>query len=101
MNYLHKYYLVEAEKQRVLAQYLQAIDNYEQAIKLAKINDYPNDLALARELTAKFYLTWGKKDIARLYLTEAYYSYARWGAIAKVKDLEQNYARLLAPILNQ
>jgi len=100
MNYLHKYYLVEAEKQRLLGQYLQAIDNYEQAIKLAKVNQYPNDLALAQELTAKFYLNWGKKDIARLYLTNAYYSYVRWGATTKVKDLAQNYARLLAPILN-
>jgi len=100
MNYLHKYYLVEAEKQRVLGQYLQAIDNYEQAIKLAKVNQYPNDLALAQELTAKFYLNWSKKDIARLYLINAYYSYVRWGATTKVKDLAQNYARLLAPILN-
>ncbi len=99
MNYRHKYYLVKAEKQRVLGRYLQAIDNYEQAIKLAKINKYPNDLALAQELAAKFYLTWGKQDIARLYLTNSYYSYARWGATAKVEDLAQNYARLLAPIL--
>ena len=100
MNYLHKYYLVAAEKQRVLGKYLQAIDNYEQAIKLAKSNSYTNDLALAQELAAKFYLTWGKQDIARLYLTNAYYSYARWGATAKVENLAQNYARLLAPILN-
>ena len=100
MNYLHKYYLVAAEKQRALGNYLPAIDHYEQAIKLAKSNNYPNDLALAQELAAKFYLTWGKQDIARLYLTNAYYSYARWGATAKVEDLAQNYARLLAPILN-
>ncbi len=100
MNYLHKYHLVAAEKWQVLGQYLQAIDNYEQAIKLAKINKYPNDLALAQELAAKFYLNWGKKDIARLYLTNAYYSYACWGATTKVEDLAQNYPQLLAPILN-
>ena len=61
-------------------------------------NQYPNDLALAQELAAKFYLTWGKQDIARLYLTNSYYSYARWGATAKVKDLAQNYARLLCSL---
>lgn len=100
MNYWHKYYLVEAEKQRVLGKYLQAIENYDRAIRLAKTNNYPNDLALAQELTGKFYLTWDKEDIARLYLTDAYYSYARWGATAKVKCLAKKYSRLLAPILN-
>ncbi|WP_052055264.1 diguanylate cyclase domain-containing protein [Myxosarcina sp. GI1] len=99
MNYWHKYYLVAAEQQRVLGNYLQAIDNYDRAIELAELNKYSNDLALAQELAAKFYLTWGKRNIARLYLTDAYYSYARWGAIAKVKNLAKNYSQLLAPVI--
>ena len=32
-------------------------------------------------------------------MQEAYYGYARWGAKAKVVDLEQRYAQLLQPIL--
>ncbi|XZN89549.1 MAG: AAA family ATPase [Microcoleus sp.] len=101
MNYLHKLYLVDAERHRVLGQNMEAIDNYDRAIKLAKENEYINEEALANELAAKFYLTWGKEKIAQVYLTDAYYAYARWGAKAKVEDLEKRYPQLLAPILNQ
>ncbi|MBD3561585.1 GAF domain-containing protein [Planktothrix sp. FACHB-1355] len=34
-------------------------------------------------------------------MIEAYYAYARWGAKAKVADLEKRYPQLLAPILQQ
>ncbi|MEK0190920.1 MAG: GAF domain-containing protein [Oscillatoriales cyanobacterium] len=101
MNYLHKFYLVEAERHRVLGEKLEAIELYDRAIKLAQENEYINEEALANELAAKFYLTWGKEKIAQVYLTNAYYAYARWGAKAKVEDLEKRYPQLLAPILNQ
>ncbi|MBN3962773.1 ATP-binding sensor histidine kinase [Nostoc sp. NMS8] len=101
MNYLHKYYLVKAEQYRVGGQYLEAMEFYDRAIFLAKENEYINEEALAQELTAKFYLEWGKHKIAQTYLTDAYYSYVRWGALAKVGDLAKRYPQLLAPILQQ
>jgi PAS domain S-box-containing protein len=101
MNYLHKFYLVEAERHRVLGQNMDAIDNYDRAIKLAQENEYINEEAIANELAAKFYLTWEKEKIAQVYLTDAYYAYARWGAKAKIEDLEKRYPQLLAPILHQ
>ncbi len=101
MNFQHKYDLVEAEKARVLGNTLAAMDLYDRAIKGAKENEYINEEALANELAAKFYLTWGKENIAQVYLTNAYYAYARWGAKAKVEHLEKCYPELLAPILNQ
>ncbi|WP_172185345.1 AAA family ATPase [Microcoleus asticus] len=100
-NQLHKFYLVEAEKNRVLSQKTAAIEFYDLAIALAKENAYLQDEALANELAAKFYLDWGKQRIAQEYLIEAYYGYARWGAKAKVADLERRYPQLLAPILGQ
>jgi hypothetical protein len=78
MNYLHKFYLVEAERHRLLGEYLKAMDDYDRAIFLAKENEYINEEALAYELAAKFYLEWGKKKIAATYLTDAYYCYLRW-----------------------
>ncbi|HEY9850091.1 MAG TPA: PAS domain-containing protein, partial [Leptolyngbyaceae cyanobacterium] len=60
-----------------------------------------NEEALANELAAKFYLGWGKEKVAQGYMQEAYYCYARWGAKAKVVDLEQRYPKLLVPILHQ
>ncbi|WP_293132705.1 AAA family ATPase [Microcoleus sp. bin38.metabat.b11b12b14.051] len=100
MNHLHKFYLVEAERHGVLGERLEAVEMYDRAIALAQQNEYINDEALAHELAAKFYLSWGKEKIARIYLTDAYYAYARWGAKAKVEDLEKCYPQLLAPIIN-
>ncbi|MEG3935910.1 MULTISPECIES: AAA family ATPase [unclassified Microcoleus] len=99
MNHLHKFYLVEAERYRVLGQQVEAMDFYDRAIALAKENKYLNEEALANELAAKFYLQWGKEKIAQLYLIDAYYAYSRWGAKAKIDDIEQRYSQLLAPIL--
>jgi predicted ATPase/signal transduction histidine kinase len=101
MNHLHKFYLVEAERHRVLDQKLEAIEMYDKAIALAKENKYLNEEALANELVAKFYLQWGKEKLAQLYLIDAYYSYSRWGAKAKIDSLEKGYPQLLAPILQQ
>jgi len=100
-NHLHKWLLVEAEKYRVLGQKIEAIELYDKAIAIAKENGYIQEEALANELAAKFYLVWGKENIAQVYMTQAYYCYARWGAKAKVTDLEKRYPQLLAPILQQ
>jgi len=95
MNYLHKFYLVEAEQARVLGNDSEAREGYDKAIDLAIENQYPNDAALAYELAGRFYLIRGQTRIARQYLRDAHYAYQRWGAIAKVKDLEQRYPQLL------
>ncbi|MBD0387989.1 MAG: GAF domain-containing protein, partial [Nostoc sp. C3-bin3] len=55
--------------------------------------------ALSNELAAKFYLGWDKEKVAQAYMQEAYYSYGRWGAKAKVEDLEKRYPQLLQSIL--
>ncbi|MEH1828929.1 MAG: AAA family ATPase [Nostoc sp.] len=101
MNYQHKVDLVAAEKCRVLGQKAEAIEFYDKAITLAKANEYTQEEALANELAAKFYLDWGRQRIAGDYMIEAYYAYARWGAKAKVADLEARYPQLLRPILEQ
>ncbi len=95
MNYSHKYKLIEAERYRVLRKQTLAMDSYEQAIQLAKKNNYVNEVAIASELAAKFYLSQGKELIAKTYLQEAHYYYRQWGATAKVKDLEKKYHYLI------
>jgi signal transduction histidine kinase len=99
MNHQHKIDLIEAEKCRVLGKNYEAGDWYDRAIALAKENQYIQEEALANELAAKFYLDWGKEKVAAGYMQEAYYCYARWGAKAKVADLEQRYPQLLGAIL--
>jgi predicted ATPase/signal transduction histidine kinase/DNA-binding NarL/FixJ family response regulator len=95
MNFLHKYYLVEAEQHRVLGQHIEAMSAYDRAISLAQENEYLNEEALAYELAGMFYLGWGKNTIAQTYLINAYYAYERWGANAKLRDLEKRYPGLL------
>jgi PAS domain S-box-containing protein len=94
MNHLHKFYLVEAERHRVLQQWSQAREAYDRAISLAEEHEYVNEAALANELAARFYLEQPRSKLAQLYLTDAYYSYVRWGAKAKVKALEKQYPQL-------
>ncbi len=101
MNHLHKFYLVEAEQNRVLGEKLEAIEMYDRAIAVAKANGYIQEQALANEFAAKFYLAWGKEKVAAGYMQEAYYCYASWGALAKTNHLKEIYPQLLTPIGQQ
>jgi len=100
MNYMHKYYLVAAELNKIKGNKAIAIEFYDRAIELAKENEYLNEEALSLELAAKFYLEWGKEKIAKIYAIDAYYAYASWGATAKVNDLTRRYSDLLDSIIN-
>jgi PAS domain S-box-containing protein len=93
MNHLHKYHLIEAEKARVLNRLFEAEEFYEQAIQGARDNEYIQEEALGYELAAKFYLSRGREKIAQTYMKEAHYCYDRWGATAKLKDLETRYQK--------
>ncbi|MCW6052346.1 AAA family ATPase [Lyngbya sp. CCAP 1446/10] len=95
MNYQHKYELVEAEKARVLGEKDRAIDYYDRAIQHSSEQGYIQEEALANELAAEFYLLAGREKVAKVYMTDAYYGYIRWGANAKVVDLEERYPQLI------
>ena len=101
MNYQHKVDLVEAEKWRILGNKEEAIELYERAISGAKENKYLQEEALANELAAKFYIDWGKKKLASVYMIEAHYCYSQWGAIAKVKQLESEYSQYLLGVMDK
>jgi diguanylate cyclase (GGDEF)-like protein len=91
-NHRHKWELVEAERCRISGQALEAMEHYDRAITLAQEHHYPQEAALAQELAARFYRNRNQHKVAQTYLLEAYYSYARWGAVAKIKQLEERYA---------
>ncbi|MGG6238368.1 AAA family ATPase [Nodosilinea sp. AN01ver1] len=96
MNFQHKYLLVEAEKARRLSQPWQAMEHYDRAIAAAREQGYSHEAALANERAAEFYLGQGRDRVAQVYLTEAYYGYLRWGAIAKANQLMGRYPQLLS-----
>ncbi|NET27539.1 AAA family ATPase [Okeania sp. SIO1I7] len=100
-NFQHKYNLVEAEKARILGQTLQAQELYDRAIQGAKKYEFIHEEALAYERAAEFYLALERKEIGQLYLKNAHHCYIRWGAKAKVKQLEEEYPQYLLRVVNK
>jgi PAS domain S-box-containing protein len=96
MNFLHKFHLVEAERARVEGRAADAREYYDAAIALAQQHGYLHDEARAYELAGQFYLARGQSGLADHYLRDARAAYARWGAHAKVTDLEARYPHLAA-----
>ncbi len=98
MNNLHKYNLVEAEISSLKGDHIKAMDLYDKAIAGAHENEYLNDEAIANELAAKYYLSLGKNKFAGFYMIESHNCYYRWGAIAKVKQIENDFPELLGAV---
>ena len=102
-NFLHQALIAQAEMARVcdraceqsVEQPASICDLYESAIESARESEFVQHEALANELAAKFYLSRGKEKCAVGYLQAAYACYARWGAVAKTRDLERRYAGVL------
>jgi predicted ATPase/signal transduction histidine kinase len=90
-NFAQKVALVEAERARVLGQVVEAREFYDQAICLAQKHQLIWDEALAHELAARFHRQRGHAHLARHYLRDAHYAYQRWGAVAKVNQLEASF----------
>ena len=93
-NFQHKYLLVAAEIAQISGNFSLAIDLYDNAISLAKENDFIQHEGLANELTAKFWLSKDKPKYAKIHLREAYSCYQRWGATRKLEDLVEKYPYL-------
>ena len=91
MNNLHLLYLVDAEIHRLADRKDRARVCYEKAIQLAKKHQYLNDEAVATELAANFYLVTRKREMAKELYRSAYFLYSKWGAWAKVRDLEARF----------
>jgi predicted ATPase/signal transduction histidine kinase len=89
-----KHALVSAELARLEGRELDAQRLYEQAIRSARENGFAQNEGLANELAGKFYLARGYETSASAYLRNARYCYLRWGALGKVRELDQRYPHL-------
>jgi PAS domain S-box-containing protein len=83
--------MVGAEIARIEGREVDATRLYERAIHSARENGFVHNQALAYELAARFYAARGFKQIANLYLRSARYGYLRWGAVGKVRQLDETY----------
>jgi predicted ATPase/signal transduction histidine kinase/CheY-like chemotaxis protein len=95
MNFRHQHTLIEAERARVRGDHDLAMAAYDDAIDGAHELGRLRDEALACERAASFYTALGRKRFARMYLAEACDAYRRWGAHAKVRQLEGQHSWLV------
>ncbi len=93
-NFENRAALVAAEIARIDGRDLDAMRLYEQAIRSAHANGFIHNEAIAYEVAARFYAARGFEKFAYSYLREARYSYLRWGADGKVRQLDQQYPPL-------
>ena len=93
-NFETKAALVSAEIARIEGRVLDAEQFYEAAISSARDNGFAHCEAVANESAAQFYSMRGFTKIAHVYLRDARDCYLRWGADAKVRQLEEWYPQI-------
>jgi PAS domain S-box-containing protein len=93
-NFENRAALVGAEIARIEGRVIEAEHLYEQAIRAAHSNGFVHNEAIAYEIAARFYAARGLQKFADAYLLEARYCYQRWGADAKVAQLDRLYPHL-------
>ena len=95
-NYLHKYLVAEAVYRKITKHPASKIEvMYEQAIQAAHQYGHLHDVGIISECFAKYHIQTGKLMQAKVYINEAYTAYQKWGALAKVAQLEEKYGNLL------
>jgi PAS domain S-box-containing protein len=90
-TFADKHVLVSAELARVEGRDRDAMRLYEEAIRLARENGFVQNEGVANELAARFYLKCGIEKAAHSYLRDARHCFLRWGALGKVKQLDELY----------
>jgi PAS domain S-box-containing protein len=83
-----------AEIARIEGRVLDAQTLYEQAIRSARMQGFVHHEAVANEMAARFYAARGFDRIATTYLREARDGYLRWGAEAKVRQLDERHPQI-------
>jgi PAS domain S-box-containing protein len=88
-TFADKHALVSAELARVEGRDRDAMRLYEEAIRMARENGFVQNEGIANELAARFYLKSGIEKAAHSYLRDARHCFLRWGALGKVKQLDE------------
>ncbi|WP_224364900.1 trifunctional serine/threonine-protein kinase/ATP-binding protein/sensor histidine kinase [Hyalangium versicolor] len=86
--------MVSAELARLAGRSDEATRAYEEAIRTARENGAPQLAGMACELAANFWRTRQAPIVAHAFAREAWASFQRWGATAKVQHLEAQWPNL-------
>ncbi|MCY2685948.1 AAA family ATPase [Salinimicrobium sp. TH3] len=93
-NYLHKVYLLQAEIAKCRGDFEEATLLYDRAIEQAQKMKFTHHAAIAAELAFKYYHYKNRTGLAKHYLEICLKNYKRWGAMAKVDQLQTKYGYL-------
>jgi predicted ATPase/signal transduction histidine kinase len=96
-TFLDRYLLVLAELARVEGREMDAMRLYEEAIRAAHENGFIQNEALSNEVAGRFCLKRNLEKVAHSYFRDARSCYVRWGAIGKVRQLDDLYPILTEP----
>ncbi|MFC5470134.1 AAA family ATPase [Cohnella suwonensis] len=91
---LAQYCTMQAEYARLNREHGTAAKLYDQAILHAREAGEPRDEAIATELAANFHMRLNDHQKAEAYLRNACEAYFRWGAIGKLRSLQERYPAL-------
>ncbi|MFN4150623.1 MAG: ATP-binding protein, partial [Candidatus Sericytochromatia bacterium] len=80
-NYLHKYYLLQAEKNYLFGNFKESLSFYEKSIHLSEKTGFIQIFALSNKLAGEFCLSQNLEKIARNYFYKSYMAYLEWGAL--------------------
>lgn len=97
-NCQNKYLLIQAEWLRVHGRDFKAHAFYDRSIASARQEGVLQEQALANELCGRMHMRGGRATLAEPYLQEACRLYGRWGAVAKVRDLEACFPQLVGSL---
>jgi len=93
-NFGHKYHLVSAFIEQLNLNSWQAVEEFKNAINLARSNGYIQVEALTNEFMGRFFVNKGLGVTGRAHIQEAIRLYLRWGATAKVDHLIEEFPDL-------
>jgi predicted ATPase/class 3 adenylate cyclase len=93
-DYSHKIFLLQAEYKYLEGDNEEAKILYDKALKAATQINITSDLAYTWERAGRFFLNTKQDLLANFYLQNAYRVYKRWGAQAKLKQMESHYIEL-------
>lgn len=96
-NYNTKMYLVKAELNRIKGNKEKAAALFDQAIHAGRESKLMLEEAIANESAGKFQISSLDQAAGMKYLLEARRLYLKWGAMAKVEDMDKTYPLLQKP----
>ena len=100
-NFEHKYLLAAAEMAKIDGRFTEAIQLYGKAVDAAREGDFVQWEGIANERTYVFWIERGNEHMANIYWQQAYVCLNRWGAMAKVRFMEELHKEYLLKNLNQ